>query len=205
MKIENDFIDTTFKTFVESAQVLCLAADTNFITFYVNPFCRTVHNITLEQAVGKHIKDIIGEEGFNDNLEHYNKTLEGNIVEYHGSFTKLDGSIHHYKATYAPIYRDGVVAGITAVVLDITSEVEAENAIKREIEYLREIRTLRGILPICSFCKKIRNDKGYYEQIEDYIHKNSGVDFSHTICGDCLKKYYPEECEDQVLNKKSKD
>lgn len=57
---------------------------------------------------------------------------------------------------------------------------------------LIEVNTLRGILPICSFCKKIRNDKGYYEQIENYIHKHSGVDFSHTVCPACMKKHYSE-------------
>jgi HAMP domain-containing protein len=58
---------------------------------------------------------------------------------------------------------------------------------------LAEIKTLQGILPICSICKNIRNDEGYYEQIESYIHKHSGVDFSHTICPACMKKNYPEE------------
>ena len=55
-----------------------------------------------------------------------------------------------------------------------------------------EIKTLQGILPICSYCKQIRNDKGYYEQIETYIHKHSDVNFSHTICPDCAKKHFPD-------------
>ncbi len=57
---------------------------------------------------------------------------------------------------------------------------------------ISEIKTLQGILPICSYCKQIRNDKGYYEQIEEYIRKNSDVNFSHTVCPDCAKKYYPD-------------
>lgn len=205
MERENDFLNVTFKTFVESAQVLCLAADTNFITTYINPFYRKVHNITIEQAVGKHIKEIIGEEGFNDNVAYYNRALAGEAVKYDGSFTKLDGAIHHYNATYAPIYREGVVVGLTGVVLDVTSEIEFEKATKREVEYLREIKTLRGILPICSFCKNIRNDEGYYEQLDAYIHKHSGVDFSHTVCDPCMKKHYPEYCEDIITEKKNEN
>jgi hypothetical protein len=58
---------------------------------------------------------------------------------------------------------------------------------------LDEVNTLREIIPICSFCKHIRNDKGYYEQIELYFHNHSNVDFSHTICPDCMKEHYPEE------------
>lgn len=57
---------------------------------------------------------------------------------------------------------------------------------------LSEIRKLQGILPICSFCKQIRNDEGYYEQIENYITDHSEADFSHTVCPDCAKKHYPE-------------
>ncbi|MCI5221431.1 MAG: PAS domain S-box protein [Candidatus Electrothrix sp. AR4] len=72
-------------------------------------------------------------------------------------------------------------------------EQEREKLIKELRSALSEIQVLRGILPICSFCKNIRNDDGYYEQIEGYIHKHSGVDFSHTVCPTCMKEHYPEE------------
>lgn len=73
------------------------------------------------------------------------------------------------------------------------ASIERERLIAKLQETLSEIKVLRGILPICSFCKNIRNDDGYYEQIESYIHKNSGVDFSHTICPSCMQKHYPDE------------
>jgi PleD family two-component response regulator len=57
---------------------------------------------------------------------------------------------------------------------------------------LDEIRILRGILPICSACKKIRNEDGYWEQIETYIRDRSEVDFSHGICEECAHKLYPQ-------------
>ena len=57
---------------------------------------------------------------------------------------------------------------------------------------LSEIKTLRGFLPICSHCKNIRDDKGYWNQIESYIHENSEAEFSHGICPECAKKYYPD-------------
>jgi hypothetical protein len=61
---------------------------------------------------------------------------------------------------------------------------------KRELE--KEIRTLKGILPICSFCKKIRNPDGTWESLEYYITRRSEAEFSHGVCPDCHKKYYPE-------------
>ena len=63
---------------------------------------------------------------------------------------------------------------------------------KRFSDYLSEIQTLRGILPICANCKKIRDDKGYWNQIEAYISDHSEVQFSHSICPECAKELYPE-------------
>ncbi|MDR3556238.1 MAG: response regulator transcription factor [Syntrophobacteraceae bacterium] len=60
---------------------------------------------------------------------------------------------------------------------------------------LEEIKTLRGILPICSFCKNIRNDHGYWEQVESYVSGNSHAQFSHGICPECMKKHYSEFCD----------
>lgn len=59
-------------------------------------------------------------------------------------------------------------------------------------ESLRTIRQLKGLLPICMFCKKIRTDENYWQQIETYIHEQTGTDFSHGICPECLAKHYPE-------------
>ena len=57
---------------------------------------------------------------------------------------------------------------------------------------LYEIKTLRGILPICSYCKKIRDDSGYWNQLESYLKKHSEIDFSHSICPECAKTYFPD-------------
>jgi len=72
------------------------------------------------------------------------------------------------------------------------AEKEREELIDRLEASLAEIKTLRGILPLCTFCKKIRDDKGYWEQVDMYIKKHSEADISHSICPECLKKYYPD-------------
>ncbi|MEN6318482.1 MAG: hypothetical protein ABFD82_06965 [Syntrophaceae bacterium] len=56
---------------------------------------------------------------------------------------------------------------------------------------LDEIKTLSGLLPICASCKKIRDDDGYWKQIELYISEHTGAEFSHSICPDCREKLYP--------------
>lgn len=71
-----------------------------------------------------------------------------------------------------------------------------EYLVEKRTEELREalsrVKTLSGLLPICASCKKIRDDKGYWNQIEAYISKHSTAEFSHGICPECAKKIYPE-------------
>jgi YesN/AraC family two-component response regulator len=69
---------------------------------------------------------------------------------------------------------------------------EREKLIADLQKALAEIKTLQGILPICSCCKKIRNDQGYWQQIEMYIRDHSEAEFSHGICPECAKKMYPK-------------
>ena len=90
----------------------------------------------------------------------------------------------------------GELAGRMASFIDITKrrEVEAdrEKLISKLQEALKKIKTLRGIIPICAACKKIRDDKGYWNQIESYIKEHSDADFSHGICPECAEKLYPD-------------
>jgi two-component system OmpR family sensor kinase len=85
-----------------------------------------------------------------------------------------------------------------------TAELEAEIARRKKTEAalegerrqlaqaLEEVRTLRGILPICANCKNIRDDKGYWSQVEKYISDHTEARFSHGICPDCMAKFYPD-------------
>jgi CheY-like chemotaxis protein len=61
---------------------------------------------------------------------------------------------------------------------------------------LKEVKVLRGLIPICASCKKIRNDGGFWQQLEDYLSEHSGVEFSHGLCQPCIKKLYPGVYQD---------
>ena len=78
------------------------------------------------------------------------------------------------------------------VALRKKSESDKEHLIAELEEALIQIKTLRGILSICSYCKKIKNDKGYWDQIETYIRDRSEAEFSHGICQECAEKYYSD-------------
>lgn len=90
-------------------------------------------------------------------------------------------------------------------IISIVNDISEQKARERELHDLisrlekmnAEIKTLRGILPICAFCKKIRDDKGYWKQLEEYIQNHSAANFSHGICPECMKEHYPELCDEQ--------
>ena len=85
---------------------------------------------------------------------------------------------------------------------DITERKKADEQKERLLVDLREalakIKTLSGFLPICASCKKIRDDEGYWHQIESYIRDHSEAEFSHGICPACARKLYPEFYKDET-------
>ncbi len=81
--------------------------------------------------------------------------------------------------------------------------VEMKEKLAKQVQELRtaleHIKTLQGIIPICSFCKKIRDDQGYWSQVEAYLSRHSDARFSHGFCPDCISRHYPEiETNDQA-------
>ncbi len=75
-------------------------------------------------------------------------------------------------------------------VLDVQARKDAH---ERELEVSRlaaDVRTLRGLLPICAWCHKVRDDHGYWDQLDQYVAAHTGTRFSHAICPDCEKKQF---------------
>ena len=72
------------------------------------------------------------------------------------------------------------------------AEQDREQVIRELQQALEQVKTLSGLLPICAKCKKIRNDDGYWQQIESYISEHSKAEFSHGMCPNCARKLYPK-------------
>ncbi len=72
-----------------------------------------------------------------------------------------------------------------------TRESELRRSNQELQQALREVKVLKGLVPICASCKKIRNDQGFWQQLEEYIQQHSEAEFSHGLCTPCIKKHYP--------------
>jgi len=105
---------------------------------------------------------------------------------------RKDGSIFHQELSFTSVKKSGLVC----VVRDVSSRKSAEREREKLIFELRDalsnIKMLRGLLPMCAWCKKIRDDKGYWKQVETYITEHSDAEFTHGICPECLRKGEPE-------------
>ena len=138
--------------------------------------------VILTTSDGKEMVMEAGEQGF-ENQEAYFRTKDGRDIPILFSRSVMRDDEGHLSRM--------VITG-----RDITerkrTEEERENLIFQFQKALAEIKQLTGLLPICASCKKIRDDQGYWNQIETYIHEHSEAQFSHSICPDCFKKLYPD-------------
>jgi PAS domain S-box-containing protein len=125
----------------------------------------------------------------------------------------IDATGHHFETRHrrkdgsildVELSNNGAVYGgrklILCICRDLSEKERADNQPKELIAKLREslaeTKTLRGILPVCSYCKKVRDDQGYWEQVDIYITQHSEADVTHSLCPECLEKYFPEEYKD---------
>ncbi len=110
-------------------------------------------------------------------------------------YTRKDGTTVPVSYISAPIREAGVVVAAVMAFRDITKrkqiEADRDQLILAYQDALDNVKTLKGLMPICSSCKRIRDDKGYWNQIESYIREHSEAEFSHGLCPECAKRMYP--------------
>jgi PAS domain S-box-containing protein len=153
-----------------------------------------------EEMVGKTFLNLIVLEERPRLLAHFKDTRQpgGNQIVLEHTSLKKDGSSFHAALNASLIFdAQGRPKGIIAIIRDMTehqrAEAEREKVILQLQDALAKVKTLSGMLPICTSCKKIRDDKGYWNQIEVYIRDHSETEFTHGICPECFKKLYPDE------------
>lgn len=125
------------------------------------------------------------------------KEDDGLLIESESFHPRMGNGERYYSGTACRLYNaQGDLVGAIETIRDITTvkqaAIERERLIQELQEALAKVKTLSGFLPICTACKKIRDDQGYWNQIESYISSHSSAEFSHSICPDCVRKLYPD-------------
>ena len=144
------------------------------------------------------VKDVIGRQGLNDIRDKLREeTQKTGILEAvykisHGE----NGAIWLKDMASLEIYDKDEICLSLGFLMDVSKEMEVEEERERLVielqEALGKVKKLSGLLPICSSCKKVRDDKGYWQEVEEYMRDHFEADFRHGICPDCVEKEIKE-------------
>ena len=168
----------------------------------VNRSLAAVTGLTVEQLLGKTIAELYPPETVAIwRAQDRSIAITRQSIQVEDDVRHSDGRLHTSLGIKFPLYdTKGDVYAIGGIFTDITerklAEQEREQLIDALQEALANIKTLRGMLPICASCKKIRDDSGYWNQIEAYVQAHSDAVFSHGICPDCAKQLYGDIYKD---------
>ncbi|MCX6123032.1 MAG: PAS domain S-box protein [Ignavibacteriales bacterium] len=163
---------------------------------YVNPRFANIFKYSVDELTDRlGPGDLTHPDGWLSTHNQIHSSIKGNVKSTHYFYravTKAQEIIDIEVYGSATISRGQ--PAIIGTIVDITdrkrAEVERERLITELQSTLAEVKTLRGLVPICSNCKKIRDDKGYWTQLEGYLQEHSQAKFSHGVCPDCAEKLY---------------
>ncbi len=198
-----DELAKTVEVLKEQTELLDLAHDailvhdSDAIIKYWNSGAEKTYGWTKEEAVGKKIHDLLQTQ--------FPMSLE-DITSRTFSVGQWEGELRHITRNGMPIIvasrwvvqrnPNGDFSGFLVINRDISERMKMVEERERLIDDLQEalakVKLLSGFIPICASCKKIRDDKGYWNEVESYIRDHSEAKFSHGICPECAKKLYPE-------------
>jgi PAS domain S-box-containing protein len=189
--------ETRYRRLFETAQdgILILDVDTGQIND-VNPFLIDTLGYTHREFLEKKLWEIGAFEDDQACKTAFEELKRSGYIRYDDLPLKTKDGREISVEFVSSIYLVNHSQVIQCNIRDITDRKKADEERERLILELRDalnkVRTLHGMLPICASCKKIRNDKGYWEQIESYLEDHSEAEFTHGICPDCARALYPK-------------
>lgn len=195
---------TLFENLQEDMSVYRVARDTDghvidWILLECNASGRAFFKGAYASAVGRPLADSLGVEMARRQIGYSERALAGETISEEVYFEQADT---HFQTSIFALDADTIVDAS----FDVTARVRSEQALRDTLaenafvmtelrEALASVRTLSGMLPICSYCKRIRDDDGYWDRIERYISAHSQAQFSHGMCPDCFREHALPELE----------
>jgi PAS domain S-box-containing protein len=179
-----------YRMLVEQAPIMIWRANTNTECDYFNDRWLLFRGRPIEQEIGNQWAEGVHPDDLQGCLQTYLTSFgRRETFEMHYRLKRADGAYRWIFDRGVPFYLDGgEFGGYIGSCIDVTDRVEAQKAADEAKQ--RELENLRGLLPICSTCKKIRNALGDWEQIEAYIASHSKADFTHGMCPECVNSYF---------------
>ena len=188
------------RSVTESAKDAIVSADKNGNITACNKASLEMFGYEKHEIIGKSLTVLMPEsfiESHEKAMARHVQTGESQIIGQPVELVGLTkGGLRFAMELSISTWKVGTEQYYTGIIRDISGrkqiEAERNQLIKSLQDSLSKIKTLSGMLPICASCKKIRDDEGYWNQIETYIARHSEAEFSHGICPECAKKLYPD-------------
>jgi PAS domain S-box-containing protein len=191
--------EASFQGIFANAAIGIALADLEGAIVESNPAFQSMLHYSAEELSGRAFSDITHPDDVARDWELANELIAGKRDQYRMEkrYYRKDGQVVWANLTMSlirgaerhPQFAIGMVEDIT---YRKRVEQEREQLIEALKDALANIKTLRGLLPICALCKKIRDDTGYWNQIETYIQAHSEADFTHSVCPECAHRIYPD-------------
>ncbi|MBU0730746.1 MAG: PAS domain S-box protein [Proteobacteria bacterium] len=200
--------DTYFRAITETTSDMIHLNDSQGRIVYANPATERILGYSPEEIKNIPALDLIHPDDQEIIKEDMGQALSGKDV------APRDIRLLHKNAHFIAIEARGFIVPLKAeefYIGAILRDIRARKQTERQLESYRldleelvkertselhsaldEVHTLREILPICSYCKKIRDDQGFWKQVEVYLREHSQMDFSHGICPECVTEHYPD-------------
>jgi PAS domain S-box-containing protein len=178
-----------FRVALKNAPVIVFSQDLQLRYTWINS---PLLAVAREDYMGRTDAEIFGAEE-SARLTAIKKKVLHTGIESHGEITvTLKGLRHYFDLLVEPL-RDpkGKLVGLLCSAIDTTS---LKQTIIKLQQALDEVQVLKGLLPICASCKRIKDEHETWQVLEAYIQAHSGAKFSHGICPQCMRKLYPEYC-----------
>ncbi len=199
---------TAVKNIVETMSDLLVIIDRNRRIVSYNNVVLRLSCYQHEDIIDNHVNKLFSGNGLKYLFDRLDATAVDNVTKKpvdHYIVRQVEDTLVTKKSETIPVNisvsilheKDGEKAGYVLVARDITSQKIAEDEKNKLIAELREamenVKTLKGFIPICAKCKKVRDDQGYWSQIEKYISEHSEALISHGICPECAQELYGNE------------
>jgi PAS domain S-box-containing protein len=189
-----------YRTVVEAANEGVLIVQDERVAFANNRMAKMLDR-ELESILGLNFTDLFSPKERERALADYRLRLSEEAVPAAYEIQMIDPSGKEIWANASVVRiayqgRPATMAFVTDVSERVQRERERERLLADLTQALIDKRVLRGLLPICAGCKKIRDDNGYWRQIEQYISSHAPVEFSHGLCPECVRKYYPDVADE---------
>lgn len=191
-----------FRRIVTTVREGILQIDEHRNIAFANQYFAEMLGYRLDEVLGKPFVTFLFFEDRDDFHRRQDQRRENRQDSFERRFRTKAGREVWTIVSASPLFdTDNTFRGSFGTVTDISERKQAEIRLQAANEQLRrameQVKTLRGIVPICMHCKKIRDDKGYWNQVEVYVRNHTEAEFSHGLCPECLLRHYPEMGEEE--------